>query len=213
MVRVWAPSLRSLAVRVLARQMQVADVDFAWALAPDEASLWIIDGTAVGPDADLPMQYARLLHRPRVACLAATPNAVLPHPDWTLFTPPVDDGEVNRWLGLAPAAVQPWRAGQLRLQQWPNLARYGAYGRDGRLITACMKLLRAPTDYQTLLDDGVTAVALDTLLADAWAGGLLTVDCVGETAAETVDAGREHNVDAARRARLFERIAVRSAAQ
>lgn len=212
-MKVWVSSLRWQAVRVLARQIQVADVDFAWALAPDEASVWIIDGTAVDAGADLSTHYVRLLHRPRVAYLVATPTATPPHPDWTLFTPPVDDGEVERWLGLACAAEQPWRNGLLRLRQWPNLARYGVHGRDGRLIAACMQLLAAPIGYQTLLADGVTAAALDTLLADAWASGLLAVNCADTALAEAVDSGVNTSIDAARRARLFDHIAVRSVAQ
>jgi len=188
-----------------------------------EATLWVVDGVDGKPDASLRTLYEQATPRPAVAYLGRWMSD-LPHPAWAFFKAPLTDPKlISLWLHSANVqpgsradaglGTEPWRWQPMRLSAWPNLARFR---RDLHVITACAQLLRAPTLYSDLIARGAQRDAIDALLADAWAAGLLQLlpvpAAAGVAAAPATAKPAESPTENARRglvSRLLARFSLR----
>lgn len=196
MTIIWTPSRNLSAVRDFIKALHELAIDVSWADFPEDANLWVIDGSVFASDPEYVRRYAAHKKPPRVAYLAHR-FSDLPHAAWTFFKMPFANPQlIRQWLaspsGSMPAlreaaldaehaespADHPWRRGTLRLKRWPNMARYGHEGRDVYLIAACLQLLKSPTSYRSLLDIGARPELLDRLLDDAWASKMLEIRAV-----------------------------------
>lgn len=197
MTTTWTPSRNLSAVRDFIKALHELAIDVSWADVPDDADLWIIDGSVFAADPEYVRRYKKRKKPPRVAYLAHR-FSDLPHAAWTFFKmPSLDPQLIRQWLAspsasasvsrdsgaAAESAQSPaehaWRRGMLRLKRWPNLGRYGHDGRDVYLIAACLQMLKSPTHYRALIDIGARPEVLDRLLEDAWTSKMLEIRTTG----------------------------------
>lgn len=177
---IWSPHRDSNCVNAFKAMLGLRAEQWVWSDNAAQAHWWIIDGTR----SDCGEHTAALRHQRNQAnlhgAILAPDWSAVKDPIWTFFKVPLQVSLVYRWID----ASQPKRARmpvslagrQLKLQRWPNMARYTrqvGISEGMQLTVACSRLLQGWVRYEEVLSLVTMPSALDTLLRDAYETGIL----------------------------------------
>jgi len=177
---IWSPHRNANCVNAFKAMLGLRAEQWVWSDQADQAHWWIIDGTRSDcGDHTEALRQKRGQSNLHAAILAPDWSAVK-DPIWTFFKVPLQVSLVYRWID----ASQPKRAclpismtgRQLKLQRWPNMARYtGLVGMSEsmQLTVACSRLLQGWASYEEVQSMVIVPSALDVVLRDAHEAGIL----------------------------------------
>ncbi|KAB2842406.1 MAG: hypothetical protein F9K47_09175 [Burkholderiales bacterium] len=176
---VWSPHRDSPAVVAFKAILNLRGEPWRWCELADDASWWVVDGTRESPDVFSDILSAAQTDRRVYAALLARKWTPITDVRWTFLKIPLSNRIVETWIDsglrqLVPAAVYSGR--ELKLKQWPNLARYRKSNNsaDGiRLAMVCSQLLRGWLGYETAKAQAGSDEDFELMLHDAQVQGIL----------------------------------------